>query len=34
MQLFPPGGWPEPWHLQFHAKLHYRYEPTGGVLFP
>jgi hypothetical protein len=34
MQLFPPGGFPQPWHLPFHAKVHYRYEPTGGVLFP
>jgi hypothetical protein len=34
MQLFPPGGFPEPWDLQYHAKAHYRYEPSGGVFFP
>ena len=31
MQLFPPGGWPEPWHLQFHAKVHYgTSRPVGS----
>ncbi len=34
MELFPPGGHPQPWHIPFHAKVHYRYEPTGGVLLP
>jgi hypothetical protein len=32
MQLFPPGGYPDPSDIQFHAKVHYRYEPTGGVV--
>ena len=32
MQLFPPGGWPQQWHIPFHAKVHYRYEPTGGIV--
>ena len=31
---FPPGGFPEPWHLPFHATVHYRHEPSGGVFFP
>ena len=34
MQIFPPGGYPEPWDLQHHAKVHYRYEPSGGVFSP
>jgi hypothetical protein len=34
MQLFPPGGYPDPWDIQFHAKVHYRYEPSGGVFHP
>jgi hypothetical protein len=34
MQLFPPGGFPEPWDLPHHAKVHYRYEPSGGVFSP
>ncbi len=34
MQLFPPGGFPQPPDLQFHAKVHYRYEPDGGVFQP
>jgi hypothetical protein len=34
MQLFPPGGFPQPPDFQFHAKVHYRYEPTGGVFHP
>ena len=34
MQLFPPGGYPQPWQLQYHAKVHYRYDPAGPVLHP
>jgi hypothetical protein len=34
MQLFPPGGSPDPWHFPFHAKVHYRYEPIGPVISP
>jgi hypothetical protein len=34
MQLFPPGGWPQQWHLQFHAKVHYRYTPSGPIVSP
>ena len=34
MQLFPPGGYPQQWHYQFHARVHYRYTPAGPVIFP
>jgi hypothetical protein len=34
MQLFPPGGYPQPWQLQYHAKVHYRYDPAGPVVHP
>ena len=32
MQLVPPGGWPDPRHFPFHAKVHYRYTPAGAVV--
>ena len=34
MQLFPPGGYPNPWDIQYHAKVHYRYDPAGPVSYP
>ena len=34
MQLFPPGGYAQPWQIQYHAKVHYRYDPAGLVLHP
>jgi hypothetical protein len=34
MQLFRPGFRPLDWHEEFHAKVHYRYEPAGGVFQP
>ena len=34
MQLFPPGGYPQQWHYQFHARVHYRYTPAGPVISP
>ena len=34
MQLFPPGGWPDPRDASFHAKVHYRYTPAGPVISP
>lgn len=34
MQLFPPGGYPQPWHIPFHAKVHYRYASPEPVISP
>ena len=34
MQLFPPGGYPHQWDIQYHAKVHYRYDPAGAVFHP
>jgi hypothetical protein len=34
MQLFPPGGYPDPGDYPYHAKVHYRYDPAGPVSYP
>ena len=34
MQLFPPGGYPKQWDIQYHAKVHYRYDPAGPIFHP
>ncbi len=34
MQVFPPGGYPEPHEFQYHAKVHYRFTPPSPVIAP
>ena len=34
MQLFPPGGYPQPGDIPYHARVHYRYDPAGPVFHP
>jgi hypothetical protein len=34
MQLFPPGGFANQSDFQYHARVHYRYDPPGPVFHP